>query len=306
MNAKTDMCEGSLDFGEFKVLSMLESMRGSRLTQRELASRCDMSLGAVNKVLGRLGDKDFAKDGAIADDGLQVLEPYRAKRAVLVAAGFGSRMVPVTLNTPKPLVRVHGKRIIDSLLDALVKVGIEEIYVVRGYLAEQFDQLLYDYPTVRFLENPLYNEANNISSLIQATDHLENAYVMESDLLLRNPSLISKYQYQSNYLGIPIDQTDDWCFTMKNGVIKELKQGGTDCELMVGVSYWTAEDGRKLARDIPSVFAEPGGKERFWDDVPLRYRANNYRVHVRECCAEDVCEIDTFRELQTIDPAYIV
>lgn len=306
MNAKSDAREGALDFGEFKVLSTLESTQGSRLTQRELASMCDMSLGAVNKALGRLGDKSLAKDGVIADDGLQALEPYRAKRAVLVAAGFGSRMVPVTLNTPKPLVRVHGKRIIDSLLDALDAAGIQEVYVVRGYLAEQFDQLLYDYPNVRFLENPLYNEANNISSLIQATDHLENAYVMESDLLLRNPGLVTKYQYQSNYLGIPTDQTDDWCFTMKNGAIKELKQGGVDCELMVGISYWTAEDGRKLAQDIPSVFAEPGGKERFWDDVPLRYRADSYKVHVRECRAEDVCEIDTFRELQAIDPAYIV
>lgn len=191
-------------------------------------------------------------------------------------------------------------------MDALVDAGIQEIYVVRGYLAEQFDQLLYDYPNVRFLENPLYNEANNISSLIQAADHLENAYVMESDLLLRSPSLITKYQYQSNYLGIPTDHTDDWCFTMKNGAIKELKQGGTDCELMVGISYWTAEDGRKLAQDIPSVFAEPGGKERFWDYVPLRYRADNYKVHVRECRTEDVCEIDTFRELQGIDPAYVV
>lgn len=306
MNARNDACEGSLDYGEFKVLVALESAQRERLTQRELASRCDMSLGAVNKALAKLVDRGFVENGVIKSDGIQALEPYRVRRAVLVAAGFGSRMVPVTLNTPKPLVRVHGRRIIDSLLDPLVAAGIEEIYVVRGYLAEQFDQLLYDYPSVRFLENPLYNEANNISSLIQAKDHLENAYVMESDLLLRNPSLISKYQYRSNYLGIPVDQTDDWCFTMKNGLIRELKQGGIDCELMVGVSYWTAEDGRKLAEDIPAVFAEPGGKERFWDDVPLRYRAGNYKVHVRECRAEDVCEIDTFRELQALDPAYIV
>ena len=75
---------------------------------------------------------------------------------------------------------------------------------------------------------------------------------MESDLLLRNPGLVTKYQYQSNYLGIPTDQTDDWCFTMKNGTIKELKQGGVDCELMVGISYWTAEDGRTSRRYLPS------------------------------------------------------
>ena len=68
------------------------------------------------------------------------------KRAVFVAAGFGSRMVPITLNTPKPLVRVNGTRIIDTLLDAVVEAGIPEIVIVRGYLGEQFDQLLYKYP----------------------------------------------------------------------------------------------------------------------------------------------------------------
>lgn len=306
VDAKAGEREGSLDFGEFKTLVALEETRGERLTQRELASRCDMSLGTVNKALARLGDRGLVEDGMIDDAGIDELEPYRVRRAVLVAAGFGSRMVPVTLNTPKPLVRVHGRRIIDSLLDPLIAVGIEEIYVVRGYLAEQFDQLLYDYPTIRFLENPLYNEANNISSLMQAKDLLQNAYVMESDLLLRNPALVSKYQYRSNYLGIPVDQTDDWCFPTKNGVIKGMVQGGVDCHLMIGLSYWTAEDGRKLSEDIPSVFAEPGGKERFWDYVPLRYRAGNYKVHVRECRSEDVCEIDTFRELQALDPAYAI
>ena len=84
----------------------------------------------------------------ITDKGLETLEPYRAKRAVFIAAGFGSRMVPITLNTPKPLVRVHGKRIIDSLIDACLEADIREIYIARGYLAEQFDQLLYKYPMI--------------------------------------------------------------------------------------------------------------------------------------------------------------
>ena len=89
---------------------------------------------------------------------MSALEPYRAKRAIFIAAGFGSRMVPITFNTPKPLVRVHGQRIIDGLIDACLEAGINEIYIVRGYLAEQFDQLLYKYPMIRFLENPVYNE----------------------------------------------------------------------------------------------------------------------------------------------------
>lgn len=74
---------------------------------------------------------------------------------------------------PKPLVRVNGTRITATLLDASLRQGFEEIVLVRGYLAEQFDQLLYKYPNIRFIENPIYNEANNISSAICAKDLLE-------------------------------------------------------------------------------------------------------------------------------------
>ena len=120
----------------------------------------------------------------LAKKGLQELEPYRVKRAIFIAAGFGSRLVPITLNTPKPLVRVKGVRIIDTLLDAVIAAGIEEIIIVRGYLAEQFDQLKYKYPMVKFVENPLYNEANNISSVMCIRYLLSNAYILEADLLL--------------------------------------------------------------------------------------------------------------------------
>lgn len=294
----------ALDYREFKVLETLESSSGTTLTQREIASRTGFSVGAVNKILADLTERGMLEKGNLAEKGLAALEPHRVKRAIFVAAGFGSRLVPITLNTPKPLVRVHGKRIIDSLLDAVVAAGIEEIYIVRGYYGEQFDQLLYKYPTIKFLENPMYNEANNISSLMVAKYLLSNAYVIESDLLLSNSSLITKYQYHSNYLGIQMDRSDDWCFKVKKGIISELMVGGEDVWQMVGISYWTEEDGRKLVTDIPSTFAMPGGKERYWDEVALRYFADHYKVHVRACSTEDIVEIDTFKELQAIDSAY--
>ncbi len=77
--------------------------------------------------------------------------------------------MPITLNTPKPLVRVRGTRIIDALLDAVCAAGIEEVYIVRGYYGEQIDALLYKYPNIKFIENPMYSEANNISSLMAAS-----------------------------------------------------------------------------------------------------------------------------------------
>jgi len=288
---------------QFDILKEL-AMSDSILTQRNLEKNTGYSLGTINKVVKELSDLGFVLNGAITKEGLNALEPYRAKRAVFIAAGFGSRLVPITLNTPKPLVRVHGKRIIDTLIDACLEAGIDDIYIVRGYLAEQFDQLLYKYPMIKFLENPIYNEANNISSALIARHMLSNAYVLEADLLLSNPSIIQKYHYSSDFLAIRKDRTDDWCFEVENGIIVEQKVGGENCWQMVGISYWSESDGQKLAEDIPFVFAMPGGKERYWEQVPICYRKENYTVEVVECYDADILEIDTFRELKAIDKAY--
>lgn len=218
---------------------------------------------------------------------------------------MASRLVPITFNTPKPLVRVNGVRMIDTLLDAVVAAEIPEVVVVRGYLGEQFDQLLYKYPQIRFVENPIYNEANNISSAMCVRYLFQNAYVLESDLILRNPGLIRKYEYSSNFLGIPVEVTDDWCFhTDPSGIITAQGVGGRDCYQMVGISYWDSEAGAKLANDLNEVYTSPGGKERYWEQVAMLYKKDNYRVEIRECSLEDVVEVDTFNELKKIDKLY--
>lgn len=291
-----------------KQFNILEQLIEQPLSQRKIKEETGMSLGTINRTMKELTDAGYVSDGEITPAGMNAMEPYRVKRAVFIAAGFGTRLVPITLNTPKPLVRVHGQRLIDGLLDACVKIGIEEIYVVRGYLPEQFDQLLYKYPMIKFLENPIYNEANNISSALVARYLLSNAYVFEADLLIYNPAILKKYHYCSDFLGFKTARTDDWCFEVENGVITEEKVGGEGDNIwqMVGISYWSDSDGKKLASDIEDVYATPGGKERYWEQVPLVYKKDHYRVELRECKAEDITEIDTFRELKAIDKTYDV
>ena len=293
-----------------KEFTILEAMVNSPvgLTQRELSKRTNYSLGMVNQTLKELVDRGFIKDGNITNEGINALEPYRVKRAIFIAAGFGSRLVPITFNTPKPLVRVHGVRIIDRLIDACLAAGIHEIYIVRGYLSELFDQLLYKYPMIKFLENPVYNEANNISSALVARYLLSNAYVFEADLLISNSAIIKKYHYTSDFLAIRKNRTDDWCFRVKDGIIVEEKVGGEGDDIwqMVGISYWNEADGHKLSQDIQDVYQSPGGKERYWEQVPLVYKKEHYAIEVCECLDEDIVEIDTFNELKAIDKTYDV
>jgi len=129
---------------------------------------------------------------------------------------------------------------------------------------------------------------------------------MEGDLLLSNKKLIKKYQYRSNFLGIPMEKTDDWCFHLENGIIKSVGIGGEKCHQIVGISYWTDEDGARFASHIKEVYHSPGGKECYMSQVVFVKHAGEYAVTVRECTVEDIVEIDTFNELKVIDSAYNV
>ena len=291
---------------EFAILSAayenFEELCGRTLSETETA------------ILGACKEKRWIGAKGITKKGLSALEPYRVKRAIIMAAGFGVRLAPVTLNTPKPLVRIHGKRMIDTLLDAIAAAGIDEVYIIRGYLAEQFDQLKYKYPYVKFVENPEYDKANNIGSFIRVKDLLENAYVMEADLLLKNPALIKKYQYTTNFLGIPVTASEDWCFVVKNGEILTLIPNGNayaeklaegeELYQEVGIVYWNEEAGKKLARHLPEAFDAPDGKGKYWDQVPLVDYKSEYEVEVRPCEFSDVLEIDCFKELVAVDKKY--
>lgn len=295
-----------LTINQFEVLTTIEENE-KKLSQRDIAKETKLSLGTINKAISELLDnKLIDKENSITRSGLEVLEPYRVKKAIFLAAGFGSRLVPITLNTPKPMVLVNGKRIIETLLDAVVKAEIEEIYIVTGYLSEQFEILKKKYPQIKFVENNMYNEANNISSAYLVRNLIKNAYVLESDLYLYNSKLIRKYEYHSNFLGYYVDRTDDWCLDVKNGIITKEKVGGINCYQMVGISYYDEEDGKKIEKDMEDVFKSPGGKEKYWEQVILDICKKNYNIYLRECQKEDIIEIDTFNELKAIDKTYDV
>lgn len=295
-----------LTINQFEVLTTIEGNE-KKLSQRDISKETKLSLGTINKVISELlENKLIDKENAITQNGLKVLEPYRVKRAIFLAAGFGSRLVPITLNTPKPLVLVNGKRIIETLLDAVVKAEIKEIYIITGYLSEQFEILKKKYPQIKFVENNMYNEANNISSAYLVRNLIKNAYVLESDLYLYNPKLIRKYEYHSNFLGYYVDRSDDWCIEVKNGIITKEKVGGINCYQMVGISYYDENDGQNIEKDMEEVFKSPGGKEKYWEQVILDICKKNYNIYLRECQKEDIIEIDTFNELKAIDKTYDV
>ena len=294
---------------EFDFLAYLEKHGKGAYSRRQLADELTVSLNSEAHLIRELEEKDYINqlaDGEIeiSEKGLKALEPYRVRKAIILAAGFGSRLAPVTLDTPKPLVKINGVRMIDTLLDALAAKGIRNVTIVRGYRKEQFDELLEKYPYLRFIDNPEYNITNNIASAVHALDLIDRCYICEADLYITNPEVINRYEYRSNYLGAKVAETEDWCFRERNGEVEGYQQGGTNCFQGCGISYWDSRDSEQLKADLMKVYQSRGGKEHLWEMVPLKIARKNYHLAVRECQKSDIIEIDNFMELTAADPSY--
>ncbi|MCQ2485349.1 MAG: NTP transferase domain-containing protein [Clostridia bacterium] len=295
---------------QFEILTFLEKKGTLNYTVRMFSDSLNISGSEIEKSIDILLDNGLIESNngkiCITELGIKNLEPYRVKSAVIMAAGFGQRMNPATLNRPKPMVKVNGVRIIDTLIDALLKSEINDITIVRGYKKEAFDELLDKYPFIKFIDNDLYDKTDNIYTVILALDKIDGCYLCEADLYISNPDVITKYQYCSNILGSYSLETDDWCFKMDDkGFIKDFQKGNTYCYNEYGISFWTKEDSKKLRHDYNMIYNEhEDGQKLFWDYIPLVLLKDRYNVEIRQCSKSDIIEIDSYHELGLIDPSY--
>ncbi|EKU71242.1 phosphocholine cytidylyltransferase family protein [Selenomonas sp. F0473] len=230
--------------------------------------------------------------------------PHKITRALILAAGRGKRLAPLTDERPKPMVEVCGRPIITTILDALKAAGISSITIVRGYRGDAFDALLEEYEGISFLDNPDWETSNNISSITLAGTQglLEDSYVIEGDLYLANPAVVTPMQERSNYIAFPVAETDDWRFAVDAaGRITEIGVGGRDCHQMLGLSYWTEEDGARLARCTAALYKEERYRQLYWDEIALKYYPPDFSVYIRPCTRADVWEIDTAEDLRDLE-----
>lgn len=232
-------------------------------------------------------------------------EQHIVKRAIIMAAGIGKRMQPLTFDIPKPLVKVNGVRMIDTVIDGLHKNGITEIYVVVGYLKDKFYEWAKERPDITIIENPYYDTCNNISSLYVAREHLGDCIILDGDQIIYNTSILDPHFTLSGYNAVWCeDETDEWLMDVEDGVVRSCSRtGGSHGWQLYSISRWTQADGERLRQHLEQEF-ESGNRDIYWDDVAMFCHFKDYKLGIREMKASDIIEIDDLDELIQIDESY--
>jgi len=227
----------------------------------------------------------------------------RKENVIIMAAGLGNRMLPLTLKTPKPLLKVNGTPMIETIIDAILsKRKIKHIYIVVGYKKEQFNYLSKKYNNVSFIENNEYETVNNISSIKVSCNVLKenrNVFIFEGDLVVSDNNIFNDKLNSSCYFAKFIKgKSNDWVFNTNNkGIITRVGKGGIDVFNMCGISYFLANDASKLADFILDEYKNNNKyKTMFWDEVVDKH-LDELTMVIKEVKSSQICELDTPEEM---------
>lgn len=278
---------------EQDILNILAG--GTFSGQRELAEESGYSLGVVNRCLRSLTETGYVRaDGTLTQNGQALLAENRPRRAVILAAGFGMRMVPINTETPKGLLQVRGERLIDRLIRQLHQALIRDIRVVVGFLKEQYEYLIDEFG-VELAVNPDYARKNNLHSVDRVRSALSDCYVVPCDLYCtENP--FRTHEFYSWYMVSEAPAPDSTVRVNRKQALIPVSENGNR---MIGICYLTADDGRKVSEKVHALCLDSRMDGAFWEEA--LYAEGKMLLAARVVPEGQVVEINTYEQLRELD-----
>ena len=227
----------------------------------------------------------------------------KVDNAIIMAAGTASRFAPLSYEKPKALIEVRGEVLIERQIRQLREAGIEEVVVVTGYKAEQFEYLKDKYGVV-LINNPYYLTRNNNSSIYAAREYIKNSYICSSDnYFITNPfeSDVDESYYAAVYIE---GETGEWCISEDAGWIKDVKVGGRDSWVMLGHVFWSESFSRSFLHILEDEYEWPETADKLWETIYIEH-INELPMKIRKYPADFIFEFDTLDELREFDDSYI-
>lgn len=220
--------------------------------------------------------------------------------AILLAAGMGTRLRPLTLTTPKSLVEVNGKPMLERQIEFLREIDIDEIIVVTGYLNEKFKYLREKYG-VKLIHNDKFDIYNNIYTMYLVREYLGDSYVIDADVYLNRNFLEKDIEKSTYFSGYKIGFKNEWKLDYdENNKVSNIIVGDGEGYILSGISYWSKSDASIITNELEKYIENGKFKDLYWDDV-VKDNLSKLDVCIRKIKSEDSFEVDSLEDLSNLN-----
>lgn len=263
-------------------------------SQRELANRFNISLGKVNQIINKLKQEKFIdENNNITLKTKNYFKNHHPRNAVILAAGYGMRMVPINTEEPKGLLEVKGETLIERLIKQLHEVGVQDIKVVVGFMKEHYEFLIDKY-NVKLVVNSHYKDWNNIYSLFLVKDDISDTYILPCDVWFKkNP--FSTIEDESWYL-FGEEQVSGSNWQVKNN--EKVRFNSSKGNKMIGLAYLNEMQGKNISKLLEKSIEEKQYAS-FWEDVLENKK--NFLLKGKLISDNSHAEINSYEQLLDLD-----
>ena len=279
-------------------LDILNAIRKNpKVNQREIANQSGYSLGFVNRVVKELQEEKWlSPSGELSEKAKTFIKENQPKKAIILAAGFGMRMVPINTEIPKGLLEVRGEVLIERMIRHLHEVGITDIQVVVGFMKERYEYLIDEF-NVQLVVNSEYQVKNNLHSLSKVKSSLDNTYIIPCDIwAAENP--FSDFEPYSWYMVSDETSVESYVRVNRKRELVTVDEEDEGNE-MLGLCYLSGQEAKTVQEKLQEFSKKSSYDHEFWE-CTLQEK-NKWIIPSKVVNAKQLIEINTYEQLREID-----